>query len=147
MQLPVTDCYPDTLWLVVAQLLDASDTEDVEQTFIGIYLTISIQVVGVCQLFLGMVAGTLQNATNIVGRQSRFGLKPECNSTSHDWCRHGGAGIHSPDVCASVNVETFHMIAGRIRIFLIVLTAERRYDVFAWCRHVGFCPSVYRGTY
>ena len=60
--------------LVLANLLDACRTQNVQQSAIGVNLAIAVFVVRIAEAFFRVATGALQYAYDVVARQVRVGL-------------------------------------------------------------------------
>ena len=59
---------------MLTDLLDGCNAQNVQQSTVGINLTITVIVVGIVHVFLRMATGALQNPHDVVARQVGFGL-------------------------------------------------------------------------
>ena len=97
---PVRHAEGDALRLVLRQAGNAGgQTEDVEQSGIGINLAPAIEnvLVGSREIGLGLVAGTLNDAVDVLRGEVGLGLQPQGNDTSGNRCGHRRTA-HGPHV-------------------------------------------------
>ena len=119
------------------------------QTLVGIYLTITIAVVGIAQRGVITATSSVENVETVVHGERGIGLQPQCNHSSHNWCSHRRTAIAAPGIRSPVVVEMPDIVCQSHAVIAVIVDIKRtvgRIDVLSRCHHVGFGASILRGT-
>ena len=95
--------------LAVGNFLYFRQPKDIEQSPVSIDFAIAIEIVGIIERGVVMVARLAANLHHVVAAESRFGLEPQGDDARHHRRRHRRAAIGIPGVGAAIELEVLHI--------------------------------------